>query len=866
MAGRIHLLSIFALLVPAAAAELPDLPDLPDLNVTHISRTPRYPGYVLSYERVPGSGGEAMPLVADPATGKPLSAEEAAALQRWPEVGEEVTFTATICNHGPRPSGKFTYTWYIDGNVVARGESESLDGPALMTDEVEEVEIGGQPFRLAVRRPGTYTTVALKWPWQPGRHYVRCDVDGDDRVEELCEVNNSVMDATDACSFVMMTDVYTYNHLASGKNHWNSYNFEDILKYHRDQMHRKFKTSVHPKSPRGILEEIRIDAVLVQATGERRDRIGGMAKLRAGWDSHWDFTGYAKPADPPERRDWFLTSQDWGLPHELGHQLGLVDIYAFDTEGGDGGNRVKDANGDPILLSHFSGLHGMMRGHGDRHFSEHSAVALNQQLGRRRGYFGDYLWSVPKENVVRILDAGGEPVPGAELTFYQHKHRYVEDKVVFRGTTNAAGAFALPNRDCLTFTTDNGYTIHPNPYGQINVVGTNGVFFIVVEARGRTAYVWLPLTDLNLAYWHGATERAVFDLETILPGDDAPRPVANFRQRPRDNGRVELLWAAPAGAASYTVYWRANHPPRWEVAPDGEGLTEPSYVVPRTGRYSVVAQLARGARTAFTEEQRVVLLRQPSGICLDDRGRRIVRDLGFTQPVMYQSDGSTIGIFGTFHLGLRGGGDIARTEDGRLIVSARERAPLRILDADGFPEAQVGSFGDGALQFEDPTGVTLDAAGRLWVCDTGNGRVQVLDPRFEQVVAMGGRALGLQAPMKVATLDGERYVVADREAGRLFVVRLNGAAIEKVAEVALERPVSVTGAGQRVFVACAGPDERSGGRVVAYRWADGALRPDALDLGGVTVAQPAGLVVDRKQRELLIADRAIRQLHAVSLR
>jgi hypothetical protein len=863
MAGRIHLLSIFALLVPVAAAELPDLPDL---NVTHISRTPRYPGYVLSYERVPGSGGEAMPLVADPATGEPLSPAAAARIQRWPEPGEEVTFTATICNHGSRPSGKFTYTWYIDGNVVTRGECESLDGPSLMTNEVEEVEIGGQPFRLAVRRPGTYTTVALKWPWQPGRHYVRCDVDGNDQLEEICEVNNSVMDATDAPAFVMMTDVYTYNHLATGKNHWNSYNFEDILKYHRDQMHRKFKTSIHSKSPRGIREEIRIDEILVQAAGERRDRIGGMAKLRAGWDSHWDFTGYAKPEDPPERQDWFLKSQDWGLPHELGHQLGLVDIYAFDTEGGDGGNRVKDEHGDPILLSHFSGLHGMMRGHGDRHFSEHSAVALNQQLGRRRGYFGDYLWSVPKENVVRVLDAAGAPVPEAKLTFYQHKHRYVEDKVVFRGTTNANGAFVLPNRDCLTFTTDNGYTIHPNPYGQINVVGTNGVFFIVVEARGRTAYAWLPLTDLNLAFWHGAKERAVFDLETILPAEDAPPPVANFRQNTLASGRIELLWDAPVEAESYTVYWRANHPPRWEVAPDGEGLMEPRYAVPRTGRYSVAAQLAGGGRTAFTAEQRVVLLREPSAVCLDERGRRIVRDLGFTQPVMYRADGSTIGIFGTFHLHLRGGGDVARAEDGRLIFSARARAPLRILDADGFPVAQVGSFGDGAMQFADPTGVTLDAAGRLWVCDTGNGRVQVLSPGFDRVVATAGSALGFQAPMKVATLDGERYVVADREAGRLFVVRLADGEIQKLAEVPLERPVYVTHADGRVFVACAGAGDRAPGRVVAYRWEGGALRPMAFDLGGVTVVAPAGLVVDRKRGELLIADRAMRQLHTVSLR
>jgi hypothetical protein len=856
-------------------------PDLPDLNVTHISRTPRYPAYVLKYEQLPGSGPEAMPQVADPQTGQAVTPEQAAKIKRWPDPGEEVTFQGMVCNHGTRPTGPFGYRWYIDENVVAEGKHDSLDGPSLMTDEYEEAVLGGEKFKLAKRVPGTYCTLEYKWKWQPGRHYVRLDVDGDDQIDEICEVNNSVLDATDACAFVIMVDAYTYNELAKGENHWKSYNFEDIVKYHREQMHRKFRASIHPLTPNGVREEIRYDAILVQPAGEQRDRIGGMCKLAAGWDSHWDFTGYVPREGTSEQKTWYFKSQDWGLPHELGHQLGLIDLYCLDTEGGDGGNYVKDASGDPILLSHFTGEQCMMRGHGDRNFGEHSAMALNMQLGRRRGYFGDYLWSLPARNTVRILDAEGKPVDGVALTFYQHRGRYIPNEVVFKGTTNQAGEFELPNRDCLSFTTDRGFTLRPNPFGQLNVVGTNGVFFVIAQARGYTDYLWLPITELNLAYWRGQKDAATFDLASKIPGTNTPPAVEGLQQVTVDGGAVELRWKQRQADETYTVYVRANAPPRWAVARDGEKLTAPVYRVPDTGRYGVV-EVRDGRESAFPPDQRVLLLRDPRGIALDDKGRRIVRDLGYSMPVAYRTDGGTIGIFGTFHMNVQGGGDIARTADGRLLLTSddAQRGLLRVLDADGFPipgRERAGAPGNGPLQFNKPTGVTVDTKGRVWIADTGNGRVQVLDPKMERMLAQAGAECGLKAPMKVAELPGgERFAVADPEAAKVVILRFDGSRLEHLDTpvTGVRRPVYVACSAKELFVSDEGAEGAAGASVHAFAIEGDAFRLIAAHrLAGVSATGaeqhregvPAGLVYDAKQNVLVVVDRVNRRLQAMKV-
>ena len=850
----------------AAAVEVqPGKPDLPDLNVCTISRLPRYPGYVLKYQPVEGSQGEWMPFVADPETGEAITDEaKIKAIKRWPDEGEEVTFRALVANHGTQPTGPFKYTWYIDGLPVEQGTHDSLDGPALFTDEWEETDIAGLPFKLAKRVEGTTCFLEMKWAWRNGRHYVRLDLDGDDAITEICEVNNDLMDATNACSFVMVTDAYTYNTLAEVENHWKSYNFDDILKYHRAQMHRKFKASVSEFAPFGILEEIRIDVLYVQAEGEERDRIATV-KLKGGWDSHWDFTGYAK-RDDPEHKYWFATSQDWGLPHELGHQLGLIDYYCLDTEGGDGGNLVTDANGDPILLSHFTGMIGMMRGHGDVRYSEVSAAALNSQIGRRRGYFGDYLWALPAQNTLRLLDFDGKPVPGAKLRIFQHKGRFVDPTVIYEGATDENGEYALKNRDCFRFKTDRGYEIKPNPWGQINVVGTNGVFFIEVTARNCTDYAWIEITRMNVEYLRGNTERATYDIPTIIPGANATS-APDVKTVQDADGQMKLVWQPIGTGETYAVYQRVNQPPRWAVVEGAEALTQTEFKprVNGNGRFVVIAA-AQGRLSAPSREQRIVNLANPMGLTLDDDGRRIVLDSGHYMPIMFRPDNSAIGIFGTFHMGLGGPGDITRTKDGTLVVTTSSRAPIRLLDARGhfLPRTNVGEFGDGEMQFKDPTGVTVDSAGRIWICDTGHGRIQILDEKLEKVLAVAGAEQGLKAPTKVAEIAGGRlFAIADPEAGRVTLVKFDGESFTLGKSLKVARPVYVTATDKYLYVSDEGSDPQAPGQVLSFRIEGESLKPSGTY--SKDILKPYGLAVDAKRNVLVVVDRTAKRLVNVPL-
>jgi DNA-binding beta-propeller fold protein YncE len=109
---------------------------------------------------------------------------------------------------------------------------------------------------------------------------------------------------------------------------------------------------------------------------------------------------------------------------------------------------------------------------------------------------------------------------------------------------------------------------------------------------------------------------------------------------------------------------------------------------------------------------------------------------------------------------------IALDRSGNLLVTDREGDRLLVFAANRDLLYEAGGFGDGAQQLEDPEGVVTSPT-RIFVADSGNGRVQVLNPqgRFQESWPLpgGGRPAGLAA-------DGEgRLYVTDVERGRILV-------------------------------------------------------------------------------------------------
>ncbi|ATY30908.1 phage tail protein [Sphingomonas psychrotolerans] len=88
--------------------------------------------------------------------------------------------------------------------------------------------------------------------------------------------------------------------------------------------------------------------------------------------------------------------------------------------------------------------------------------------------------------------------------------------------------------------------------------------------------------------------------------------------------------------------------------------------------------------------------------------------------------------------------------------------------AEGFSAVPgIGGHGFATGRFDMPTGVTVDAAGRVYVADAGNARVQVLLPQAGAVLAV--LAEGLVTPVHVAVAEDGAIYVADRGTGSVHV-------------------------------------------------------------------------------------------------
>jgi hypothetical protein len=155
---------------------------------------------------------------------------------------------------------------------------------------------------------------------------------------------------------------------------------------------------------------------------------------------------------------------------------------------------------------------------------------LNVTKGKRRGYFGEYLYCMAKDNALVIKDADGHPVANAEIEVYQTEGRKIDTKPEHEGKTDAAGKFALKNRPVKTpGVTETGCELHDNPFGPIHVVGFNGVFLVVVKTtEGKEMHGFTTVQEFNIAWARGQKDKAEIPVVVKVKGDEkawtAPPP------------------------------------------------------------------------------------------------------------------------------------------------------------------------------------------------------------------------------------------------------------------------------------------------------------------------------------------------------
>lgn len=453
--------------------------DETDLQVVSISRTPRYQRFCAAYTYYdilePSGFG---PYTFSSATG--LCGGQNVHTRHWPQSGETMTYTAKIRNRGTNQySGLVKGTWRLEGTVVKELSKTLSLGPGE-TD--------------------TFTYVH-NWDNQPRDLSFAMDV-SDARLG-----NNHLMSNTMSVAFLSYIDSsYIENFRESTPQYANPSTNDaiDWLNGHMARFNQLFEDANCAKRVHyDVLEVLddwdpdpAVDKLLFAIFPFRFKKTTCNYRSCSGWYSSDD-------------------DIDYGLIHELAHQLGLVDLYRWNF--GPDKNLVSGLG--------YSGPDGLMNSCRP-YLSEHSALAMSHWLYAAHGYYGQYLYCMPKLIKLRILGRDGRPLVGATVQMYQYcerpgQGRLITTQLKAQGTTDSAGIFALPNvpidRSKVPVT-GIGDRLDANPFGYVAVIGTNAVLHFKIQYDGAVVYDWLDITEANIAYWKGQTDTAIFDRQTSLGG------------------------------------------------------------------------------------------------------------------------------------------------------------------------------------------------------------------------------------------------------------------------------------------------------------------------------------------------------------
>lgn len=825
-----------------------------DLDVTYIARLPRdCRMYAVDYP-------DGIPVL------RPGTENE----KRWPGCWEIVTFEAHVVNKGSAPAPATQYRWMINGASMGTGTLPAID-------------------------PQEEATATLDWPWNVCTldtdhtdQTVSFQADFDNQVAEAYEQNNSVTDFIEAMSLAIYVEPQIYDAFNARLNLEGTRSFEDWIQRQIRAMNDNFARSTYPLAPNGCLERVRIDKIQVSSLPPN-DRLA---------DGRWQFVGDPAYAENMAQR------VDGGLIHELMHQLGVIDLYHMPIGEGTGENRVLTPDGLPVGIGFGFARAGIMGG-GDiaphpsgasatmpQYCSAHSVLALNRNCGYKRGYYGEYMFDVPRNNYIRVLDASGQPAAGVDIKVYQDASDGMPSTPVITGLTDANGRFLLTNRPpAQTITTATGHTERANPFGTINVVGHNATLLIGMSRPGGDYdYRFLSIIEFNKAYWSGLTDEWEYTINSRLASASLPR--IRQSQAAVEGMGVKLTWPAVPGAAGYRVYRasrfydRADDPghefENWVFRPlatiSGTGYTDGTIF--ENSRYAVAARTGDGSEGPLSNRIFAPRLKNPWAVGILPDNQRVVLDPQNGYAFLRQtSDGIYLANTGSVHNHVEYSHFIAIDSGrSRMLISHpgdyyNGPHSIRVCDYDGSLNwlTDFGTLGSGPGQFKNPAGVAVDAAGRIFAVDSGNHRVQVLTAsgNFIKVYGGAGGAAGLfNNPQGIAVSPDHKLYVCDRDNRRVQVLQFdpqtNGISfVGTLTGRTLQQPTGVALSSEGlIFVT-----DQATGRVERYgatgHWETFITAPVAPYAG--PLSQPTGIAIDHLGR-VIVCDTGNQRVVTVAVR
>jgi tripartite motif-containing protein 71 len=161
----------------------------------------------------------------------------------------------------------------------------------------------------------------------------------------------------------------------------------------------------------------------------------------------------------------------------------------------------------------------------------------------------------------------------------------------------------------------------------------------------------------------------------------------------------------------------------------------------------------------------------PSGIAVGPAGEVFVADTGNDRIQVFDANGAFVREWP-----MRAPGAIA-VSAAQVAVAEPDASRVQIFTLEGAAVRTLGGFGDDAGRFKHPSGIAWDDQGDLVVADTGNHRLQRLDPTGVPRVQWGtwGLQEGLFADPRSVSCHGGRVYVADSGNHRIQVFDRSGA-------------------------------------------------------------------------------------------
>ena len=219
-----------------------------------------------------------------------------------------------MANRGGLSTGSFTYEWLIDSVRKTTATMRDLT-------------------------PGQSITLTLAWVYQPGSHLVRINLDPQNLIAEVSEQNNSIEDQTNALAvgFWVEQSVYDWFNIHQVELGLGSVSWDDWAQRQLKTWNEVFAAAIHPLTPDGVLERVRLDKVTIIPDGNWPDCPDGPVPEDPTVDLVWEFpselVGVASGHSCAEL-NFYMNHPEFQqveppLLHEMSHARYLVDLYGL---------------------------------------------------------------------------------------------------------------------------------------------------------------------------------------------------------------------------------------------------------------------------------------------------------------------------------------------------------------------------------------------------------------------------------------------------------------------------------------------------------------------------------------------------------